>query len=309
MFDLLGLRYIFSIVGKIDKSDIKRTMAKINASWRFLDASVRVKDIRCNSFMTLSGCHCLSTPTQDCFIAPESAYLFEQAANCLQTANREFGSSETRCILLQDVLESESENDNDDDDADSGRRVLPSDTVYDVRHIRSGDFVPHPPNDDDFYKTVLTELRYMTMTYSVLIFLVEKGRIAADGDARVDKQYVDRIRTLGAVAWNDTAYRQHVIAPTYSFADAFLAAMQADVLIGSGSSLPAVASLVSGIPFFFNHVPKHGYNHGAEMTADSVEMDANGTVIDSRRRHGEQVYRRVRSSRRTACRGVKMRSL
>lgn len=102
----------------------------------------------------------------------------------------------------------------------------------------------------------------------------------------VTKEYVDSVSKAAAVLWRDVSADSvpHVIAPELSFRDSFLAMTQADVLDGSGSSLPMTAALVSGEPLFFNHVAKHGYLVGAEILADGVDMSSDGTILDSIRR-------------------------
>jgi hypothetical protein len=289
MDELLGLGHIFSGVIGTDWSQIKQIMAEQNASWQTLDTSISPhrSKIGCGSFMTSRGYqNCPSGRNNDCFRAPENAFLFEDAKECLRTATREFGLAGSNCIFTKA-------------DESVGRK-LPNDTVYVVWHIRLGDMTLHHPSDN-FYQLFLTELKQVIVDYKSRLFLV--GKRGTDNTG-VFSEYVDMIRKSVGRIWNDTSPQcvPDVIAPVYSFTDAFLAMMQADLLVGSGSSLPAVASLVSEIPLFFNHVPKHGYNHGAEMTADSVDMESNGEVLESHRRLRVDLHRRMHASRRTACR-------
>lgn len=107
---------------------------------------------------------------------------------------------------------------------------------------------------------------------------------------------------MAAEAWSGMAQVPNVIAPKLTFRDAFVAMMQADVLVGSESSLAAIAALLSQEPLFFSHVAKHGYNFGAETLADSVDMHWNGTVSESIRRLKIAMHERMQPSNRRACR-------
>jgi len=290
--ELLGLPALFQAVGGINKSWTEQLVNTMNAEWTQLNPRVGPGDTarKCNAFYQSGGYHtCYSDPKDhNCFYAPESAHLFEDASECLRMASREFGTAFDKCVFLKDPS-----------------ATLPRDTLYVVWHVRLGDMTLHSP-DDASYNVVLHQLRNIAPSYKIRIFLVGKGDTGSNGTSRVTSQYVDQLRAHVDTVWNgsEDQYRPGVIAPYFTFEDVFLAMMHADVLIGSGSSMPAIAALVSSVPLFFNHVPKHGYNFGAEMTTNDVDMESSGTILDSQRRLRIAIYRRLNPLQSTACRTV-----
>lgn len=176
--------------------------------------------------------------------------------------------------------------------SDSG---LPSDTVVVVWHIRVGDVVTHS-HDDHFYKHVLDTIKFITQGFRIRFILVgggaAKSSASANTTSSIPIEYVKFMSSSVGELWESTAVAR-VEAPAYTFIESFLAMMQADVLIGSGSSLPQVAALLSGVPIFFNHVSKHGFHYGAELLADSVDLEKNGTILDSRRRIKIEMFARM----------------
>jgi hypothetical protein len=185
---------------------------------------------------------------------------------------------------------------------------LPNDTVFVALHVRAGDFEPHLPHDI-FYKTILQALRQIATGYKVQILLVGKGPMESNGRSSVPDTYLHSIMAKVSEIWNESATHDlmipQVTAPSYTFSESLLSMMQADILIGSGSSLPVVASLVSGIPLFFNHVAKHGYNFGMEMVGGDVDMESDGQVLESYRRLQVELYARLHPNKPTPCRGPK----
>lgn len=291
--ELLGLPELFEAVGNLLRSDIDQLMSDRHMDWTPLNTSlgphVTARET-CNMFYNSGGYYnCHSGPSNDCFLAPENMYLFEDAADCLRFGSRQFGKAFTECVFMGDAT----------------NKTLPGDTVYVVWHVRLGDITLHSP-DDISYKTILHHLRYIAAGYKVRILLVGKGDTSGDGTSRVSSDYISALSEQARDVWNvsDVKYLPSIIAPAYTFEEAFLAMMQADVLIGSGSSMPAIASLVSGVPLYFSHVPKHGYNFGAEMTVDAVDMESNGTILESHRRLRVAVYRKLNPRQSTACRRV-----
>lgn len=245
---------------------------------------------RCGVVYTIGGYHhCQSAPNGDCFSSPDNRYLFQDTSECLRAGVSAFGIAFDKCVLIPHA---------------ENISMLPSDEIYVVIHVRVGDIDLHKP-DDRFYKTLLTDLKDITAGYRLRILLVGKGIVDLDGRSNVSSEYLDTIKSRAFKIWNSTAVHESVpiiSAPKYTFQDAFLAMMQADILVGSGSSLPAVASLVSGVPLFFNHVAKHGYNFGAEMVANDVDLGADGHVLESHRRLQVEVHKRMRAKQSTACR-------
>lgn len=307
--DLLGMPRLFSRLGAASRQRAEAIVVQANASWSELGA--QPFHAGCNVFRSVGGYfHCPSNlTTGNCFFAPESEYLYQNAAACLRMTVVTHGTAFDRCIFNDDEFIRARSN-------TGGKivslpqalhlRLLPRDTVIVVWHVRVGDVVLHAPGDP-FYARVLVTLRQITRRYKLHVVLVGKGAGGGsdDGKHSVPQAYVDYVSRSIASVWAGTHLGDcapTLAAPKLSLRDAFVAMMQADVLIGSGSSLPAVAALVSGEPLFLNHVAKTGYKYGLEMLADSVDLESNGTVVDSLRRLKVAVHKRMRPENRRACR-------
>jgi len=249
--------------------------------------------------------HCHSELERgDCFKAPENKYLFQDVAGCLRAGVQTYGSAHERCVLSS--LQNPQNEHLRLPPANSS--YLPNDTVFVALHVRAGDFEPHLPHDI-FYNTILKALRQIAAGYKVQILLVGKGPMDSNGRSSVPDTYLHAIMAKVSEIWNESATHDlmipQVTAPSYTFRESLLSMMQADILIGSGSSLPVVASLVSGMPLFFNHVAKHGYNFGMEMVGGDVDMESDGQVLESYRRLQVELYARLHPNKPTPCRGPK----
>jgi hypothetical protein len=247
----------------------------ISSGW---DKDKRTLKIPCNSVLALDAWyHCHGVQDNNCFWAPEHEFLFQRYAMCFRAGVRKFGTAFDDCVLFQQ----------------SGRNPMQSvnsasKVVTIVWHIRLGDVVPHKIGDA-FYERVVDALGVVLKGYEFTMYVVGGGSGGRVSDEHVSSLYnMTKARGLvGNVAkfWSDDLTTQ------------FLAMMQADVLIGSGSSLPQVAALLSGIPLFFNHEPKHGYWHGMEATWDTIDMRADGQVLDSLRRIRIMLFDRLEQRR------------
>jgi hypothetical protein len=274
---VLGLTKMFAAISRVSRQEVNAIIAKQRGSW--VGINEPQIDKGCDKFASVSSFwYCLSNSRKSCFSAPENANLYQNAANCFRKGARRYGTAFQRCLFLADDAAKSS--------LDLGPGVppnfLPPDLVVVVWHVRVGDIVLHHPGDK-FYRKVLMQLQDITAGYRLRVLLV--GRTA--NSSSVPPDYVDHVEGVVQELWNntaDTSMVPKVIAPAYAFTDAFVAMMQADVLIGSGSSLTHTTAVFSDQPMFFNHVAKHGYNYGAEMFADSVDMAADGTIMDSVRR-------------------------
>jgi len=127
-----------------------------------------------------------------------------------------------------------------------------------VWHIRVGDRELHTP-DDAFYENLIVDLsHYLTAGKVKHHFLAEWTAVSAS---------------------KENAYRQSItkMLPDAEFIspgiqEAFLVLMHADLLIGSGSSLPMAAALFSG-GAFINVRPKHGWNYFCDYIPGLVASD------------------------------------
>lgn len=294
--ELLGLPRLFASLGGASRPVAEEVLASSSSTWEKWNESHALTDASCNVFRSVGGySHCTSASNLNCFIAPEHAFLYQNAADCFRNAVVAYGTAFDHCIF--DAIDMwPLTYSNKSQVAHAGG--LPHDTIVVAWHVRLGDLVPHPPSDP-FFKRVLLALRQITEEYKLIVMLIGKG----SGTDGVAQDYVDAVANAVNDVWSGSAeHVPRIVAPVLSFPDAFVAMMQADVLIGSGSSLPAAVSLVSGEPLFFNHVAKHGYNYGAEMLADSVDMHWNGTVSESLRRLRVVIHERMRPGKRRACR-------
>jgi hypothetical protein len=260
---LLGMSKTFEILGGINRTSIA-AMLKQNklVAENLRDASLARN---CQRVVFNGGfSYCASSPTNNCFTASENEYLFERSKACLRQGVRSFGHAFDRCVfdaIFQSPQRAR--------DAESRHLNV-------VWHIRLGDFEPHKVGDM-FYERVLRALKHMGVGYNMRIVLI-------GSEAGVPRHYMDFMTKITADVWSEDNDRPQLLSPAYGFSDSMRAMMQADILIGSGSSFPAIAALVSDVPLFFNHVMKHGFNYGAEMTADNVDLEFNGTLLDSARR-------------------------
>lgn len=257
---MLGLSEAFATLGGASKHAIDSLM-KQN---RLVSASIFDKDIQtaCDRVVLSGGfSYCRSSASNNCFVAPENEFLFERTKNCLRSSVKLFGHVFEKCIFTP--LNS----------ASDPTTPMPVNIVW---HIRLGDMELHMVGDP-FYERVMIALRAITMGYRPRLIFVG----ASEG---IPRDYMDFVSNLAVETWQGTNVSLDIQSPAYDFTDSMVAMMQADILIGSGSSLPAIASLLSGTPMFFNHPMKHGFNYGAEMTADNIDLAANGTVLDSVRR-------------------------
>jgi hypothetical protein len=244
---------------------------------------------RCFTALAIGGYHYCTTDatTNDCFAAPENEFLFQRFAPCLRTAVLAYGKVFDECVLVEPSS-----------DGQATRPLLPTDTVVVVWHVRVGDVVTHRV-DDPYYEKVLDTIRFITHGYRVRLVLVGGGTAkdpAQNTTLSVPLDYVKRISNIAGALWASNAVR--VDAPSYTFLESFIAMMQADVLVGSGSSLTHVAALLSATPLFFNHVPKHGFHYGAELISDNIDLLANGTVLESPRRLRIALFARINQGRK-----------
>jgi hypothetical protein len=288
--DLLGLPRLFSRLGGFSKQEVERILATTSSSWRDVGVGRFTSD-DCNVFRSVQGWkYCTS---RNCFKAPEHAYLYQDAMDCLRKAVAAYGTAFDRCFFSQIFT--------DVQDVSTAERLLPNDTVVVVWHVRLGDRILHT-STDPMFERLMSALKEITEGYKILVLLVGKGTTSGDGTYSVTQEYVESVSKLAETIWAESDTPPIVTGPTLTIEDTFLAMMQADLLIGSGSHLPAIAALVSAEPLYFNHVPKSGYLYGAELMADSVDLDSNGTILDSHRRVRVALHDRMHSGNRRVCR-------
>lgn len=288
----LGLEAFFVEGLRLHRAADLHAIRSQNAShfgqWVVANQEKRDAALSCdNSVLTIEGWwHCASgVQDHNCFWAPEHEFLFERFKSCFRAGVRAFGRAFDTCVF-------------EGKEGNTTNR-LPHDTVVVAWHLRLGDVAPHTPGDE-FFKRVVAALREITRGYyaTVQIHLVGGG----SGVRGIPVGYMQALGRI--VDANDgdpygkrnPVFEIHHALATSSFETQFLAMMQADVLIGSGSSIPQVASMLSGRPLFFDHVPKHGYGVGIEATSDAVDMDEEGRVLDGLRHVRMRLFDKMASS-------------
>lgn len=299
----LGLEKMFiQALGVIHSSDLPREVhnasnesrTSVNFKWVHAgsgpeqDKRKLASRLPCHSVLTLDAWyHCHGVPVNNCFWAPEHEFLFQRYAACFRSGVREYGTIFDKCALVPPRAGESPSRDTIHKDWDTAS-ALPHRTVVVVWHIRLGDVAPHAL-EDPFYGRVIYAVKEVTRGYDVRILLVGGG-----SGRSVSQDHVDALRNVSR-----THGLQGSVEVFWSkdFGAQFLAMMQSDMLIGSGSSVPQIASLLSGRPIFFNHEPKHGYGFGMEATWDTVDMAANGTVLDSIRRIRLMLFAKMGSLR------------
>jgi hypothetical protein len=278
LVETLGLERFFVEGLGLARGDDLRQLRRENASLfgQWIEAAntdKRAFSLACNnSVLAIDGWwHCHGVADRNCFWAAEHEFLFQRYSECFRSGVYAYGTVFKRCVLLS-----------------NGEVTLPHDTLVVVWHLRFGDVSPRKADDAAFFRNVvhaLMEVLPRGVINLVRIVLVGGG---GRGNQGVPIEYVQTLR--GVVAESNVSRHTKRVSVrverfnTSSFHEEFLAMMQADILIGSGSSVPQVAALLSGRPLFFNHVPKHGYGYGQEAMVDSVDMDGQGRVLDSLRR-------------------------
>lgn len=260
----LGIAKLFSLLRTPGWPQIARDPALAHA---VLGRNGDIKRFvgNCNVLVELDGYgHCGG----DCFKAGSNEYLFQRFAPCLQEAVRQFGNIFDECIF--------------------GHLGISAPFPYIVAfHLRFGDFVAHDHHDSNYVIKTLTYLRALTGGHYVLIVLVGGGNGTT---AHSLHQFAQAVTSAAHSMKGGSTFS--VLVPSLDFDDSMRVMMQADMLIGSGSSLPQVAALLSEMPLFFNHEAKHGFHFGAELLGSHVDVDRSGMVIDSLRRVRVELFRR-----------------
>lgn len=288
MNEVLGLEAMFSELGAISRRSLDERIMK-DEQWQTISGLPVNAPRQCKTVLAIGGYHhCTTAKTNGCFVAPENEFLFQRFAKCMRHAVFNYGMALKECVLVEPKHE-----------VRQGERLIASDTVVVVWHIRVGDVAKHGP-DDPFYERVLDTIKYVTHGFRIRIVLVGGGAkkdAAANTTTSVPIEYVKQISSIVNALWASTSAAR-VQAPAYTFRESFVAMMQADALIGSGSSLPQIAALLSGTPLFFNHESKHGFNYGAELLPENIDLATNGTVLDSLRRIKIDVFARINEGRK-----------
>jgi hypothetical protein len=160
---------------------------------------------------------------------------------------------------------------------------LSMNVVIIVWHLRLGDFVLHQPNDVFFENVVKFLITLLEGFYVRILILGGGGKVST-----IPSDYMNRITSLVSKYWFNMTVPQ-IETPQLTFTEALCAMMEADILIGNGSSLP----LFSERPLFLNHIPKHNFNFGAEYLSDSVLMDSTGYIYANLWRLKGELRRRM----------------
>ena len=209
--------------------------------------------------MTLTGYkYCKGTLNSNCFRDAKHAYTFQIYQPCLRCVHQKYGNVPKTFYF--------------------GRKQ--EDRIDIVWHCRMGDITLHGPRST-YYNKLLQFLSKMFegLQYRVNSYIVGGGGHSTKSDL---VPYLAQLRTI--VRENNFTSQIHLHIGPQDVTDAFVSMLDADILIGSGSSFVTVAALYFRGGIYFNHEPKVGFNHGLEVFSDGIDVDANGNVLDSLRR-------------------------
>tara|TARA_Y100001954_G_C15799953_1_gene599536 strand:- start:1340 stop:2578 length:1239 start_codon:yes stop_codon:yes gene_type:complete len=200
-------------------------------------------NVGCGVFVTGRYEKC---PGSDCFSSPVSALAFSHFMVCLRAIALQHGT----WLQLPPKFSLNSQ--------------TPFNVVW---HVRVGDIELHPIGDS-FYANILAGLQPLLED-----FYVVKFHFIGEWE-----------KVTGGVKLNYSEYFEKLI-PKYEIELVDLGAeqtmlymMHADVLIGSGSSLPLVAALFSTKALYVNVQPKHGWNYFAEFIPDGISVTQKGII-------------------------------
>jgi hypothetical protein len=193
-------------------------------------------------------------------MSPEMEGAFDRFARCFQAGFLVFGRSNHTCIIPH-------------------HKKL--ERILIAWHIRLGDLILHRSTDAYFENTLVSLMFIAKISPYWTIFLVGGGGKSTKSSLI---QYRLDILSIASRLRKSHKISIKVEIPSWSLDDTFSALLQAHIVVGSGSSLVHAASLFSNFPLFLNHEPKHGFNFGSEIVSDSVDMDRNGSILDSLRR-------------------------
>ena len=185
-----------------------------------------------------------SCPGGNCFYSYSTAFAFSRFSPCLRSIGLVYGSWVHRSPF-EDV-----------------------EYFNVVWHVRVGDVALHPPGDT-FYEHVLEGLSPVLTDFKrVKIFFLAEWTLLKDGEMG------NYTRFLSQLAFN---FEVDFVEPQISSALLFM--MHADILVGSGSSLPLAAALFSTHATYVNVMPKHGWHHHAEYLSDGITVTESGEVL------------------------------
>lgn len=136
-----------------------------------------------------------------------------------------------------------------------------------VWHVRLGDLELHRPGDA-FYTNIYESMKHIfgLMTDVRHVFVAEWSLIPAE----VRDEYE---RILGGLVGTSVFLELDVRT-------SMLHMMHANLLVGSGSSLPIMAAVFSRKTLYCNVMPKIGFNYLNEYVSDGLNVDEHFKVVD-----------------------------
>ena len=146
---------------------------------------------------------------------------------------------------------------------------LSTDTFNVVWHVRVGDVHLHRPGDS-FYENILTELEELFNDFKhVVHFFLGAWHRLSDREYEEYELFFKNLTSNASLVWSNTE-------------DSLLSMMHADMLIGSGSSLPLVAKLFSEKPIYVNtesKKPGHdGWGFLGDYFMNGITSDCTGRI-------------------------------
>jgi len=177
-----------------------------------------------------------------CFFSESMSHTFDRFAPCLRELSLVHGTWSSRKPKSMD-----------------------STSLNVVWHFRLGDLESHMPDDPFFRQLSSTLAPVFESAVCVRHYFVANWNIISE-QRRVT--YQDALQS-------QFKYTSFVAV---DLEQTLLYFLHADIMIGSGSSLPRVAGLFSSIPLIVNIRPFHGWNHKAEYFSDGIDADNGGRV-------------------------------
>jgi hypothetical protein len=203
----------------------------------------------------------------NCFHSPSTTLMFQSSARCMRFIALEHGNW------------------------NKANPFANQPTFNVVWHVRVGDIQLHPPGDE-FYTNILHEIQDILDDFDEVVHTFIGAWHRLDSDEY--RNYTDFFATEFT----------HSIMANLTTIDSLLHMMHADLLIGSGSSLPLVATLFSAFPVYINtesRKPGHtGWGFLGDYFMEGLTADYSGKLFQ----HPSEI--RARFSLRTLGSKVKL---
>jgi hypothetical protein len=131
-----------------------------------------------------------------------------------------------------------------------------------VWHIRVGDREPHPVGDP-FYRNLFRDLNAVLQANKTRVHFIAEWSILSTEKRHDYQKFLEEVM----------GHTWKMRFASLSLLETLAHMMHANLLIGSGSSLPTVAALFSDKPLYVNTAPKHGWHAQLEFVDGLMARD------------------------------------